>query len=317
MLFEYAVEPELVATWADPRAGRYFIDRFGIGTPRLVSRYPKSWKRLVWKAWEASGKRGAGETGRQRRRMETLIQHLSAAMVERRHPDWDADRSWVENAVDQQVAFHAVLARLNPAGGPRVLVADELDESTPRWAAQHGATVPRRAEAIAKAVGSMLRIATNIVFVDPYFAPDRRRFVNVIAACTGAAGRERVVGPAEIRIFSSDDDERNGTFENFRADCRRYLPHRFPAGQEVTIRRLGEWKGGEKLHNRYILTELGGVSFGVGLDEADDPSAAEAVTDDLNLLASDQYHLRWRQYAGEPPEFDQREDPITITGTQR
>ena len=317
MLFEYAVEPELVATWADPRTGRYFIDRFGIGTPRLVSRYPKSWKRLVWEAWEASGMRGVGVAGRQRRRMETLIQHLSAAMVERRHPDWDADRSWVENAVDQQVGFHAVLARPNPAGDPRVLVADELDESTPRWAAQHGTTVPRKAEAIADAVGSMLRVATDIVFVDPYFAPHRRRFVNVIVACMGAGGRGRVVGPARIRIFSSDNDERNGTYEKFRADCGKYLPRGFPAGQDVTIRRLGERKGGEKLHNRYILTELGGVSFGVGLDEMENLSVGEAVTDDLSLLARDQYHLRWRQYAGEPPVFDQREDPITITGTRR
>lgn len=317
MLFEYAVEPELVATWADPRTGRYFIDRFGIGTPRLVSRYPKSWKRLVWRAWEASGTRGLGEAGRQRRRVETLIQHLSAAMVERRQSDWDAHRSWVENAVGQQVPFHAVLARHDPTGDPRVLVADELDESTPRWAVQHGTTVPRKAEAIAEAVGSMLRIATNIVFVDPYFAPDRRRFVNVIAACTGAGGRRRAVGAAKVRIFSSDDDERNGTYENFRANCRRHLPCRFPAGQEVTIRRLGERKGGEKLHNRYILTELGGVSIGVGLDETDDRSVAEAVRDDLSLLASDQYRLRWRQYAGDPPEFDQHEDPITITGTRR
>ena len=35
MLFEYAVEPELVATWVEPRTGRYFIERFGIGSPRL------------------------------------------------------------------------------------------------------------------------------------------------------------------------------------------------------------------------------------------------------------------------------------------
>lgn len=261
--------------------------------------------------------RGAGEAGRQRRRMETLIQHLSAAMVERRHPDWDGDRSWVENAVDEQVPFQAVLARLNPAGDPRVLVADELDESTPRWAAQHGTTVPRRAEAIAEAVGSMLRIATNIVFVDPYFAPNRRRFVKVIAACIRASRRRRVVGTATIRIFSSDNDERNGTYEDFEADCRKHLPRCLPAEQEVTILRLGEREGGEKLHNRYILTDLGGVSFGVGLDEPDDISVAEAVTDDVSLLARDQYRLRWRQYADEPPEFEQREDPITITGTRR
>ena len=316
MLFEYAVEPELVATWADPRTGRYFIDRFGIGTPRLISRYPKRWKRLVWEAWEATEIRNGGEAGRQRRRMETLIQNLSSAMVKRQRPDWDPGRSWVENAVDQQVPFHAVLARHNPTGDPKILVADELDESTSRWAAQHGRTVRRKAEDIAEAVGSMLRMATNIIFVDPYFAPHRSRFVNVIAACLEAGWEGRTVGPPRVRIVSSAQDG-NGTYAYFEAGCRDRLPREFPTHQKVMIHRLCEREGGERLHNRYILTELGGVSFGVGLDEVDGLSATETITDDLSLLAADQYRLRWRQYAGEPPEFDQREHPVTIIGTRR
>lgn len=52
MLYEYAIEPELVATWSDRKVGRYFADKFGLGSPRIVSRYPKRWKKLVWSAWE-------------------------------------------------------------------------------------------------------------------------------------------------------------------------------------------------------------------------------------------------------------------------
>ena len=312
MLFEYAVEPELVATWADPLTGRYFIDRFGIGSPRLISRYPKRWKRRVWDAWEAIEIGNGREADRQRRRMETLIQRLSSVMVERPGAVWDPDRSWVENAVAQRVPFRAVLTRQNPTGDPKILVADDLDESTSRWAAPHGRTVPRRAEAIAEAVGSMLRIATNMIFVDPYFAPHRTRFVRVIAACIGAGCKGRASGPARVGIFSSDREE-NGTCGHFEAECRERLPREFPADQEVMIRRLGERPGGERLHNRYILTELGAVGFGVGLDE---DRGADA-TDDLSLLAGDQYHRRWAQYAGEPPEFDQLEDAITIIGSRR
>ena len=310
MLFEYAVEPELVATWVEPRTGRYFIERFGIGSPRLISRFPKRWKRRVWDAWQAVEKRNGRDVDRQRRRMETLIQHLSSAMVERRRAVWDAERSWMENALDQEVPFHAVLARHNPTGDPRVLVADELDESTAGWAAPHGRAVARRAETIADAVGGMLRIATDVIFVDPYFAPGRRDFVRVIAACVKAGCEGRSVGPATVRIFSSDR-EANGTHEHFRTECRERLPREFPPGQAVVIRRLGERTGGERLHNRYILTELGGVSLGAGLDERE-----AGATDDLNLLASHQYRRRWAQYAGEPPGFDQPEDPITIVGSR-
>ena len=309
MVFEYAVEPALVVTWADRRTGRYFRDKFGIGSPRLISRFPKRWKKRVWDAWKASEMENGGEVAR--RRMEELIQQLSEAKVERRRVVWDAERSWMENAIGQEVPFHAILARHNPSGDPKVLVADELDESAPGWVAPHGRAVARRAETIADAVGGMLRIATDIIFVDPYFAPGRRDFVRVVAACVRAGCNGRAVGPATVRILSSDR-EANGTHEHFRTGCRERLPREFPPGQAVVIRRLGERTGGEKLHNRYILTELGGVSLGAGLDERE-----AGATDDLNLLDSDQFHRRWAQYAGEPPEFDQLEDPITIVGIRR
>ena len=309
MLFEYAVEPALVATWADRRTGRYFRDKFGIGSPRLISRFPKRWKKRVWDAWKASERENGGEVAR--RRMEELIQQLSEVMVERRCAVWDAERSWMENALGQKVPFHAILARHNPTGDPKVLVADELDESTAGWIAPRGRAVARRAETIADAVGGMLRIATDIIFVDPYFAPGRRDFVRVIAACVRAGCKGRAVGPAAVRILSSDR-EANGSHEHFRTECRARLPREFPAGQAVVIRRLGERTNGEKLHNRYILTELGGVSLGAGLDERE-----AGATDDLNLLANHQYRRRWAQYAGDPPEFDQLEDPITIVGSRR
>ena len=49
---------------------------------------------------------------------------------------------------------------------------------------------------------------------------------------------------------------------------------------------------GEKLHNRYVLTDIGGVSFAVGLDEED-----ENHQDDVALLSKKSYTLRWQQYA--------------------
>ena len=55
----------------------------------------------------------------------------------------------------------------------------------------------------------------------------------------------------------------------------------------VLVRRLSEKPRGEKLHNRYILTDLGGVFFGIGLDDGD-----EGATDDVTLLDRDPYVVR-------------------------
>ena len=140
MLHEYAVEPELVATWCDRASGRYFLDKFGLGSPRIMSRYPrKHWKRLVWEAWKNSS-----HDDSERKRMEELIQRLSEDMVTRRNAVWNPDGTWFGNVLDEhrRIPFHAILVRSNARAHPNILVADEVDERTALWSMPHE-TVPR------------------------------------------------------------------------------------------------------------------------------------------------------------------------------
>jgi hypothetical protein len=80
--------------------------------------------------------------------------------------------------------------------------------------------------------------------------------------------------------------------------------------------RVIQWREnqkGEKLHNRFILTDIGGVSFGVGLDDSD---GADGQTDDIQLLNEETYNLRFAQYAGSAPAFDLVAE-MTIEGTRK
>jgi hypothetical protein len=63
------------------------------------------------------------------------------------------------------------------------------------------------------------------------------------------------------------------------------------------------------LHNRYILTDLGGVSFQHGLD-----TGADGETDDISRLDLDQYIFRCKQYDPAAPAFDSAADPLMIIG---
>jgi hypothetical protein len=104
-----------------------------------------------------------------------------------------------------------------------------------------------------------------------------------------------------------------GTEEFFKGECHARLRRCIPDGMRIVVRRLNQRAGGERLHNRYILTDLGGIAFGVGLDDGGD-----GETDDLSLMDRAQYELRWSQYAGDPPgEFDQAEAPVELQGTRR
>ena len=64
-------------------------------------------------------------------------------------------------------------------------------------------------------------------------------------------------------------------------------------------------------HNRYVLTDLGGVSLGIGLD-----ADAAGETDDLLLLPQDRYVRRWAQYAEEDSSFYLADTPAAIVGAR-
>ena len=311
MIHEYAVEPEVAAAWsANRKDQRHFLGEFGVGTPRIVSKCPRRWTKLVWAA--RSQLQHTGDVDK--KRAEVFIDRLSQTMVKRRASSgWSDRRSWLENVVEEhrRTPFRAILAQHGTKDDSTILGADGLDDDAPLWATPRGVSVPRTAGDIADAVRDMLRAATDVVFIDPHFKPQLPRYVNVIAACLRACREQRIpAGDPRIRILSSAKD--SSTPEYFAEQCRARLPGQLPLGQQVVIRRLRERSGQEKLHNRYILTELGGVSLGVGLDEGQD-----GATDDLVLLDRGVYYERWKQYASDPPAFDLLEEAVEVTGAKR
>jgi hypothetical protein len=93
--------------------------------------------------------------------------------------------------------------------------------------------------------------------------------------------------------------------------CLEKLPRILPRDQSVLVTVLRQRSGGEKVHNRYILTKLAGVSFGVGLDSADDGDTGQS--DDLCRLSSEQLNKRWGQYVSARTSwFDVAAGPLEI-----
>ena len=104
------------------------------------------------------------------------------------------------------------------------------------------------------------------------------------------------------------DREDAPNWSTFRQECERYLPAVIPGGMTLIVRRWQNRPAGEKLHNRYILTDVGGVQFGFGLDEGD-----RGTTDDVTLLSAPAYGQRLGDYAGPAYAFD-LEGEVKIVG---
>ncbi len=287
MVHEFALEPTLLNSW---ERFRYLTEKFGVSQGRLISRYPRLWKRLVYEGLEAGSEID-------RKRIEERLSRLDDRMMTRVH-EWDAARDWLSNAETEhgKRPFHAIVAGANPRGNAAILMADDLDELAPRWNVGRGIAVPRQAADLANALSPLLRIARSIVFVDPYFDPHKAKARTTLAEFLARAWARKNGILIERVEFHTRFDEHNAGFD---AECRRQLPQRIPTGINVRIVRWRERVGGEGLHNRYVLTDRGGVSLAWGLDEG-----APAQTDDLSLLEDALYRTRWEQYCGANPAFE-------------
>lgn len=326
MLYEFALEPALVARWHDRKEYLFFDEKFGVRSRRIVSVYPtKSWRRLVWDAFWSGPAR---DNQNAQMRVVELINYFWQNSVKR--PSTFSDISdWLERAEAEHArsSFHAIIATANPRMKEHVISASSLIEhGHALWSIPLDYPTARTAEEIAGAVAPILRLCRKIVLIDPYFDPHKQRFRQtfeaILSKCSeSVCGMEGMTIELHTSIEHIFKDWEHGdsreaaetrVYEKFVGDCQEKLRDLVPAGFEVKVSIWREKEKGQKLHNRYLLTNMCGVMFGTGSDASDDPEAEES--DDIVLLDEGQYQTRIRQYTGSPPAFELVGKPFVIVG---
>lgn len=306
MIYEYALEPELVASWHERLLFRLFIEEFGLGTGRMVSRYPKKWRKLVWKAFNAAFAATTGDI--EHTRITELLMRLCEPQVSRLGSVWDDTLIWIENAEkeNERCPFHAILSRNNPQSQPNVLLIDDIIDDPPEtWFVPASKVVPRTAGSMAAAIRPMLRCAKQIVFVDPHFRAGQPKYKNPFRAFFRLICSKSDV---TIELHAGHVSDNAPNWETFKQECEQHLPALVPLGLNLIVLRWKNRDNSERLHNRYVLTNIGGVQFSVGLDEG-----GPQTTDDVTRLDTDSYRQRMEDYTGASPAFD-LEGKVKIIG---
>jgi hypothetical protein len=304
VIHAFALDPRLVATWGRLAEFRFIHDKFGFGTPRVLLELPafSKWKRAVY---DAANELALSETDK--KRIEELFRLFSEHKSRRADSVYDGLLTWLENAEREydRRPYAAILATENPRKHPAVLVGDQLGPSDARWTQSLGATVARTPEALAATLSALLLNAKVLHLVDPHFGPENSRHRRVLEALMDVLSTHGIVLDV-IRVHCSAKSEL-AFFEQKAAAMAKRLP------QGITVE-FARWKqrdGGDLLHNRFVLTDLGGVLLGVGLD-----AGQEGETDDLLLLPRAQYELRWAQYVGDDGTFERADSPASVQGTR-
>jgi hypothetical protein len=301
MICELALDPALVARWHDPREWAFFREAFAAETGRVASAYPRKWRRDVVRTFHQLFPEAA-EDSMERRRLEALLDRLEERMVQRKssHPECP---TWLEKVVAEhrERPFHGILSSTPDATVPEVMTPDALfsDRLPAAWTVSPNSATPRTAEAFAKAVEPLLTRCREAVFVDPWFNPDEKRFREPLRTMLAVLwGPKCCVSTAAARLVMAEGS-RDPRW--LLGKCQERLPQLLPEGRRLEVTVLRQKNGGEKIHNRYILTLIAGVSFGTGLDVANDGEVGQS--DDLCRLSREQLLERWKQYVTAPGSY--------------
>lgn len=304
MIHAFALEPQLVATWGRREEFRFIHDKFGLGAPRVLLELPafNKWKRKVH---EAATELALSQEDM--KRIEELFRLFGEHKCRRVDSVYDGLVTWLENAEREyeRRPFAGVVASANPRNHAGVLVADQLSPGSLRWVCDAGASPARTPEALATALSAMLANCRQLHLVDPHFGPENARHRKVLEALMNAFAQSGVP-PEVIRVHCAA----KSALKFFEQEAAR-MATRLRNGVLIEFVRWGQRAGGEKLHNRYVLTDLGGVALGVGLDEGE-----PGETDDLLLLPRAQYEQRWAQYVGAAGAFERVDLPASVRGTR-
>ncbi len=263
MLQEYALDPSLLNGWSD---FRFYVSQFGYDRGRLIARFPNTrWKRLVCESLANCG-------DVERLRIVEALRRIDHKLVPRLAVDWDEKLSWLENATNEHSVrpFHAIIAEKNERAHPSVIVGETLDDTVDYdklatddshrlWRAHRSKIIARDAKEMADAIDCFVRQANVILFIDKHFGPENARHRIPFAEFMSRVPSRDSHQIQTVSVHCSNKAE--AAF--FKSQCTTRLAPLIPSTLTVQFHR---WHNSD-LHNRFVLTELGGVAFLEGLDQ--------------------------------------------------
>jgi len=315
MIYEFALDPALVATWHDRLEYLYFEEKFGVQSRRITSTYPKDWKKLVWAAFENGGA-PAGDMAK--KRLEVVLSDVLSGTI-KRASTFPEVPNWLERAETENFKrpFRAIVSKSNPRSNISVIDSEMLLEyGHDLWNIPDLETVQRTPAEIAEAVKSTIQFCKKAIFIEPYFSPTDRTLRDTLRYLFDVLWNVRIPGNDPVVQFQVKIDINANEAEagRFISGCETFLRQTVPNGKRIELLIKKNKYGQQRFHNRYILTESVGIGLPCGLSHADQ---SRSETDDLYILSRAQYQERWMQYVNGTPSPFETLAQKAITGSRR
>lgn len=284
MIKEFALDPVVPAQ--SSKDCRYFLEALRIENGRVLARFPKAWRGMVYKAAEGFN-HGEVEL---KRIVECLAGITDRSLFACGRPTGDMDTPWLDRAIAEHMRspFSAIITTDASPGNPFVLAADDVHTS-PSFQTTGQKEIVRTSEEIVGCLELLLKHTKTAKLIDPhFFKGGGKRWQR------GLRKLLKTLPHGAIIEIHRDDDALPGNLRYWLDEAVRGV-----LTNNITVRVYLHPKA--KMHNRFILTEQGGASYGAGLDDHEDGDGG--ITDDVTLLTEEQRMAKWRKYESTEQPF--------------
>lgn len=317
MIHEYAIDPAFLLELADKSETSLHLCRaLALGSACIMAGYPDNIGSLAYSLakQELESAKDPKHIEKWQKRLHKVTE-ITVALTQTTTKRFNC-KSWNQDFTDEHTRFPfaGILSNNLPADNAPHKNLDWLRRlDCDLFTCPQSCLVPRKADDMNRVLLPLLQNASQLTFVDPYFYPEKRFNgpYQKYFASIAAASHVRSSGVREINIVCTGYIELYGKehkASTFQKACEVVLPKLMPPNMKLTIYRIKEIPDRQKRHNRYIITDIGGVSLGHGTDDSSSLSS-----DDIGLLSAPQL-AHWKAaYTPGSAHFDWTKPPVIVT----
>lgn len=297
MIREYAVDPEVICE--NINTLQRFFSEFGADNGRVIGAVPHKWVREF-----QDGIRALRLPQMEKNRCFDKISKLNTYSVLHRDGLGLGDKSWLEKAqiLNAIESFNGVLTRIVDTESNQYNYINMLEHFPERWEIEQTISVRRRASDISDTIFKSIYLAKQVNLVDTYFDPADDRYTNPLFEFIAKMEVGRY-NPKKLKIHTSEAV--NGkTRGDIILALENVVKPRLSEGFQVEVHL---WQS-DYLHDRFVITNNVGYSFGHGLDERAYQGALEV---NINRLGETGRLNELRRYSVLAKRIG---EPITVTG---
>tara|TARA_B100001093_G_scaffold466023_1_gene484135 strand:- start:122 stop:1078 length:957 start_codon:yes stop_codon:yes gene_type:complete len=285
MIKEFAVDLDVLSDYDFLK--NHFND-FGVPNGRLIYQIPgkKDFKSALWKCVKAKYEHDP-------QKLKDFELRICGQKVKPKHlckmvpasasfsKKWDTVSNWLEYFYSSEKDICDVVLTKGepPKRDSRVLNPNKMWKDEEPYYCETSTTIPRTSDSFAKVSAPIVRSAKWIVIIDPYWFHYSKQYLNLLSlilekrANPSAPLKYITVNTLKAKFASDYEKYNSKTVQKGYLENNRNLPSK----TKVTFNLWETVTGKDKFHDRFLLTDVGGLIFSAGLGD-DDENAMSKVT---------------------------------------